>query len=297
VRDGAVRDFYVGVGIGNVTDIALRRLRIQDTHGPGIWLSETHGGLIEANVVTGTQTGILVLAERIVIRNNVFSGNGGHGIRAFDAGDNRIERNIVSRNGGDGIHFFGTGSTVIERNLIVANGGAGISTDDGSTHNRIEGNRIWDNRGAAVTMQAGAHGNRVEDNSVLRNRGGIFLGYGNGNEIRNNRLSGNGGPAGIVLGGDGNYDNVIEANRVSRSGGDGIYLASDAGNNIVRFNFVIGAGDDGVDSDSASTTITRNVGVRNGDLGIEAVSGVIDGGRNRAAGNGNPLQCLNIFCR
>src|SRR5688572_15838454 len=53
VRDGVVRDFYLGVGIGNVTDSALLRLRVRDSRGPGIKLSETHGGLIEGNVVTG----------------------------------------------------------------------------------------------------------------------------------------------------------------------------------------------------------------------------------------------------
>ena len=35
----------------------------------------------------------------------------------------------------------------------------------------------------------------------------------------------------------------------------------------------------------------------NFDLGIEAIAGVLDGGGNRAFGNGNPLQCENIFCR
>jgi hypothetical protein len=33
------------------------------------------------------------------------------------------------------------------------------------------------------------------------------------------------------------------------------------------------------------------------DLGIAAVPGVTDGGRNRARGNGNPAQCLNVACR
>jgi hypothetical protein len=33
------------------------------------------------------------------------------------------------------------------------------------------------------------------------------------------------------------------------------------------------------------------------DLGIEAVAGVLDGGGNRALGNGNPLQCLKVVCR
>ena len=34
----------------------------------------------------------------------------------------------------------------------------------------------------------------------------------------------------------------------------------------------------------------------NGDFGIDAVSGVTDIGGNTASGNGNPLQCRNVFC-
>jgi hypothetical protein len=48
---------------------------------------------------------------------------------------------------------------------------------------------------------------------------------------------------------------------------------------------------------SASTTLTKNTANDNGDLGIEAVPGVIDGGGNRARGNGNPAQCLNVSCK
>jgi hypothetical protein len=36
--------------------------------------------------------------------------------------------------------------------------------------------------------------------------------------------------------------------------------------------------------------------VRNTDLGIEAVPGVIDGGGNIAHHNGDPRQCINISC-
>ena len=48
--------------------------------------------------------------------------------------------------------------------------------------------------------------------------------------------------------------------------------------------------------DVADTTLTRNTANRNHDLGIEAVLGVIDGGGNHAAGNGNPAQCTNVIC-
>jgi hypothetical protein len=62
-------------------------------------------------------------------------------------------------------------------------------------------------------------------------------------------------------------------------------------------NRAIRSGDDGIDVEEAATTTTRNTAVQNADLGIEAVLGVIDGGGNRAFGNGNPLQCLNVECR
>jgi hypothetical protein len=43
--------------------------------------------------------------------------------------------------------------------------------------------------------------------------------------------------------------------------------------------------------------VTVNTANDNTDLGIEAVPGVIDGGGNKASGNGNPAQCLNVRCR
>ena len=63
--------------------------------------------------------------------------------------------------------------------------------------------------------------------------------------------------------------------------------------------------DDGIDVDQAtlsppqfhSATVARNKAHHNGDYGVEAVPGVTDGGGNKAHGNGNPLQCLNVSCR
>jgi hypothetical protein len=58
----------------------------------------------------------------------------------------------------------------------------------------------------------------------------------------------------------------------------------------------VGADDDGIDVDSSATTLIGNHAVHNGDLGIEAVPGVTDGGGNHAAANGNPAQCTNVDC-
>jgi parallel beta-helix repeat protein len=65
---------------------------------------------------------------------------------------------------------------------------------------------------------------------------------------------------------------------------------------VISRNLVTGNGDDGIDVGAASSTVTRNTAAENVDLGIEAVPGV-DGGGNRAFGNGNPLQCLNVECK
>ena len=51
-----------------------------------------------------------------------------------------------------------------------------------------------------------------------------------------------------------------------------------------------------MDVRSAATTITRNTANANGDLGIEAVPGVKDGGGNVAHHNGDRRQCTNIVC-
>jgi hypothetical protein len=46
-----------------------------------------------------------------------------------------------------------------------------------------------------------------------------------------------------------------------------------------------------------SVTVSRNTANDNGNLGIEAEPTVIDGGGNRASGNGNPLQCVSVRCK
>jgi hypothetical protein len=56
------------------------------------------------------------------------------------------------------------------------------------------------------------------------------------------------------------------------------------------------AEDDGFDVRSRTAKLTKNRAVRNDDLGIAAVRGVDDGGGNRAHGNRNPLQCVNVVC-
>ena len=61
------------------------------------------------------------------------------------------------------------------------------------------------------------------------------------------------------------------------------YAASNTGSGIELFD--------------PGARVTRNTTNDNGEWGIKGVLGTIDGGRNRAHGNAEPAQCLNVICR
>ena len=88
-------------------------------------------------------------------------------------------------------------------------------------------------------------------------------------------------------------------NRIVGSTEDGISLsgAGTTGTTVIERNVSNGNGDDGIDVDTAKAVISQNSANDNADLGIEAVPGVTDGGGNKARGNGDPAQCLNVSCR
>jgi parallel beta-helix repeat protein len=67
--------------------------------------------------------------------------------------------------------------------------------------------------------------------------------------------------------------------------------------NLVAHNVAFRNLIDGIHVNDPATTIKRNTANSNGNLGIFAVPGVVDGGGNTAHDNGNPLQCLNVVCR
>ena len=56
------------------------------------------------------------------------------------------------------------------------------------------------------------------------------------------------------------------------SGIDGVLVESTVTDTLLERNIAIGAGDDGIDVDSPTTSLRRNTANGNGDLGIEAES-------------------------
>jgi Right handed beta helix region len=102
----------------------------------------------------------------------------------------------------------------------------------------------------------------------------------------------------------GGHDNLVAENQIHdtvilpfmEDAGDGIIVRAEAIGTRLRGNVSTSNVDDGIDVRSPTTRLRDNRADDNEDFGIDAVSGVVDLGGNTASGNGNPLQCRNVFC-
>ncbi len=187
------------------------------------------------------------------------------GVPGLESTRNRIQGNVLSRNGSAGIIF------------------------EGADRNRVRGNRsVRDGEGILVFT---GDRNVIARNGILRAGGsGVAVEKGRGNLVARNLVA-RARSAGIRLGVQrpliGGGHNTVRRNRVRDSGDDGILVNKKDGHSVLRRNRARLNGDDGFDVESHSTKLTCNGARRNRDLGIEAVPGVIDGGGNRASGNGD----------
>jgi large repetitive protein len=276
VRNGSVREFAVGVLV----------------------LRARHNRVLDVSSTTNVFFGFVVAdSARSLVRDSSGSRNlapDGDGMGVFGSHDIRIVDNSFGHNP-LGLHVADSADNVIRGNLFSRNSGTGILME--GDRNQVRRNRCVRNE-ACIGV---ANGNR---NVIARNRsrgdlGGIGLDKGRGNVVARNVVRG-ARFQGIYLGIQnppiGGGDNVVRRNRVRGSDHDGFRVREKDDHSLLRRNIAKRNGDDGFDVGSPSTKLTSNRAVRNTDLGIEAVLGVIDGGGNRASGNGDPRQCSHILC-
>jgi nitrous oxidase accessory protein NosD len=291
---GSVTDFGWGIYVAGGSDTVLSRLTVTGHLLAGVHIRDATGGAV---------------VHSRILRNGL---NGPDedfaGLNLFTSNGVLIEGNDISRSGDIGL-FAGVGR---------------------ASRNIIKGNRFADNPAAAILLDG--DDNLVDQNLFLHNGGGIGFG-GDRNRVTSNVVldippcTGDEG-CGNALQVEGGLDNEISGNLVRRAPGgiavqaygpslgrtlvsrnviDGAYRDGigvdvvDTGNpvtdTVLTRNLVTRSGDDGIDVRSRSTTLRRNGAFHNADLGIEAVAGVTDGGRNYAAGNGDPRQCTHMRCR
>jgi nitrous oxidase accessory protein NosD len=212
--------------------------------------------------------GVAVAGRRAVtIRNGTVSGFR-VGVDATDSSDVTV-RDVAVVGGHDGVNFFRVAHGTIEASAFTGNDASAIFPED-STDLRVLDNRAWDN--AAGFTALGVAGGLVAGNAVRGQTyyGLIFLDV-TGLVFSDNRFEQN-GTLGMQIGGD-SAGNHVSRNRAWRNGADGILV------------------------DAPGTTLTRNSAFFNGNFGIEAGRGVLDGGGNIAKHNGAGAQCAGIACR
>src|SRR5215207_846675 len=282
VMHGSVREFAHGVLFGTATGRARnnRVLGVSATRNQftGIGMFSQVRGLVRNSSGDGSLdregSGLgLGDSHHVRIVNNSFRHNAHNGITTgFMSRRNVIKGNLFVRNVDEAILMEGGNRYRVTDNRLVRNG-AGITLGPGS-RNLITGNRVSRGRDG-IRIEKG-HDNLVADNVVVAARTGIRLGIHE-----------------PFIGG---AHNVVRRNLVRDSRVDGFVVGKKDTNSLLLGNIAKGAGDDGFDVESRSATLTGNRAVRNADLGIEAVFGVIDGGGNIARHNGDPRQCTSISC-
>jgi large repetitive protein len=202
--------------------------------------------------------------------DHVFSG-----ILLADSVRNRVQGSLATGNAGPdsgvGITLFESHNNRIAHNTLFGNAELGLHLV-GSNHNHVGHNRVRRNPEDGIIVEGVR--NRIVGNRVVRNSITITIFSARGR----------------------NVGNVVARNIVRNAPKAGIAVDPLSKDTVVRRNHVFGSGGVGIIVGNPSTTLTRNEARNNHDLGIEAVDGVIDGGGNRASGNGDPRQCINISC-
>jgi nitrous oxidase accessory protein NosD len=291
----------VVIGAGNITlDLAGHTIdgTGQGAGGHGV----DNAGADNVAVVNGRIQQFQNAVSIVLSDANVLTGldlaDSGSGVYLEEASLTQVLGNDI-RSSGAGVTLFREGNfNVIRSNSLSANGTAvfvaGFSPSERPEQTEIADNDVFGNTTGifvGISLRTEVRGNRVVDNS----EDGIFEGAGASSSLIEGNVSSRNGFSGIAT--FNSNDSVVTGNRTWDNGSDGVLVGSSARRAVISDNFSKGNGDDGIDVDAAGTTVARNKANVNADLGIEAVPGVIDGGGNKAHGNGNRAQCINVSCK
>jgi hypothetical protein len=215
---------------------------------------------------------------------------------------------------GDGLAMQeGSDANTVVNSEVDGEGLAALIRD--STQNSVKRSTI-----SATLFLFDANRTLVVDNDLFGGQGAGVDARGSRNTIRDNHIS-----AGVVVSGD---RNLIKANELVEGIASPPLRVTSGDRNVVRLNTATGSraepvitigvgasrtsviansasgangsGDpqsaDGIRIAAPGSFVRGNTATDNDGLGINAVEGVIDGGDNRASGNGDPRQCVGVVC-
>jgi hypothetical protein len=289
---GVLDDRYDGVKVkgGSTREFAVGVLLAGADHSRVVDISSSK------NVLFGA---VVSKSSRSVVRDSSLSNNlapEGDGIGLFNESDHiKIVDNSIKDNPGPGIHIdIDATDNLIKQNRLARNGPSMLidGNDNEVRHNRVV-------RGAGILVGPGDD-NVIVANRVSRADDAVAVENGSGNLVARNVVidaRGYGIRLGIGNPSIGGGHNILRRNVVKRSADDGFRVFAKDGHSRLRRNVAIRAGDDGFAIRNPTTKLVGNRALRNADLGIAAVRGVINGGGNTARHNGDHRQCTHIACK
>jgi parallel beta-helix repeat protein len=308
----------IGVVIGapGITfDLAGHSIR---TTGSAVVNEGHHDVTIRNGTVSGEEGAVrLTGVKRNLIEDMDFVRGTLYGVRAFNSDRNRIvssdfaamgvslldgsDRNVVAGNSIEGYEGFISMSSSNDNRVLdnVLHGGEGPKISAFQSHGtRIARNHVLVSDVDVAIALGSSHHTEVVDNVTgfipgpFGVGGGLRIAASNYTLVRGNIFA-RATPGLLVQSAAGT---VVRGNLAFLGESDGFVVEQGTSDTLLENNDAVSNADDGFDIRTSSATLTGNTADDNGDLGIEAVNGVIDGGGNSASGNGNPLQCVNVFC-
>lgn len=231
--------------------------------------------------------------DRVTVRDGGVS-NYASAFAAVGASDNRVV-NTAAVAAGSAIEVEGGSRNSIARSDVSGDRGISVTASHGF---RIVENTVAGSFQPAIEVE-GSGGLIARNTTTDSFRGGIIV-RGNGHRIAENVVP---GVLDVGIEVSAGSSNVVTQNWVVDTSdaieddrtGDGIHVGAFTAGTVLRSNIAIGNHDDGIDLESASATLIRNLANDNGDSGIYALPGT-RGVDNLASGNNNPLQCSGITC-
>ncbi len=287
----------VGVADGGFDGLVLRNGTLT-RFSRAVVLQDAGGSRLKALVADGSDVALLLHGAHDATLASVqaHGGDYGLGIEAASDGVRVADSLLVGQT--SGAYVDASDGTTIVRTTV--SGEDGLSVFD-SDHSRIADSHFI---GFFDGMRVNGSDNVIARDTILAAQSGFFgrslVLTGDRNVVRDSSVSDggfSGNPGFDVVSGTGN---VLRRNVLAGPVGweepkDGILVEAAALDTLLVENASSGYADDGIEVDAASTTLRSNIANDNGDLGIEAVTGV-HGRGNQASGNGNPAQCTGVVC-
>jgi parallel beta-helix repeat protein len=273
IKNGSVGVPNEGIILEGVNGSVIRDLSISGLQHALVMVGSDHNWIV-GNMLQSVWMTIKNGSDSNIIRGNTLLGYESF-IAVLNSTRNLVTKNLISNGMETGVILSLADHSLVSDNDFTVTNGRGVSLNQ-SDDNEISDNTVHGkpNGGNPISV----HGVDVTDshrNLLLRN------------SFQDTTVA-----IEVVSG----WANTLRQNQGLFSVADTFLVDADAVGTSLLGNWAHGGGADGFDVRSPSTRIGNNTATYNTELGIRAVSGVIDLGGNQAYGNHNAFQCLNVVC-